>query len=583
MTPWLEVFGRLHPALVHLPIGLLVGLAMVEAVAALRRRTPSPETVLTLLIPAVISAVLAAGAGYVLSREPGYEETTVTTHLILGLIVAAGAVAALILRRKTRAYRTTIAITVVLLLPTGHFGAILTHGKGFVTAPLKEASADRPRRSGPRVPLASVNTSATSAVSLNSAESAPRTETGDMVSPSGRNTATLPAAVAEPTQFETRIAPLLKTYCTECHGDQKTKGGLGLHTAEALRAGGDSGSVVIPGNADESELVRRMRLPLDDRDHMPPEGKRQPSASDVALIEDWINRGAAMPGVDTSSSNEATAAESPTPRAPTPSPAADEHSPAQSRFAAQSSAPPPPPDPVALTILRERLIHVSVRSVGETELVLDFSAAASVIGDAEVTELLSPLIENIADLSLSRSQITDAILPFLARLPRLYRLDLRHTFVTTNGITALKEHPRLEELILAQTLLTDRAVDALVRMPALKRVFLWDSGIGPEGLAALKRRRPDLRIDAGNAAAADVLDAETAVVLGSAATTPSPESPTASPDALRPINDVCPVSGRPVDPKYLIVSRGRVVGFCCPNCPGPFWSDPDRYPVKPRE
>ena len=56
--------------------------------------------------------------------------------------------------------------------------------------------------------------------------------------------------------------------------------------------GGQSGPVIVPGQAAQSELLRRVRLPLDDQDHMPPEGKPQPAPEDLALLEWWVEAGA---------------------------------------------------------------------------------------------------------------------------------------------------------------------------------------------------------------------------------------------------------------------------------------------------
>jgi YHS domain-containing protein len=48
------------------------------------------------------------------------------------------------------------------------------------------------------------------------------------------------------------------------------------------------------------------------------------------------------------------------------------------------------------------------------------------------------------------------------------------------------------------------------------------------------------------------------------------------------VNTVCPVSGKPIDPRYLIVYKGRVIGFCCDHCPSDFWADPEKYESKIR-
>ena len=64
-----------------------------------------------------------------------------------------------------------------------------------------------------------------------------------------------PRAVAEGIEFfETHIRPVLVEKCYECHSaDAKVlQGGLRLDTAERMRAGGDSGPVIVPNKPDES-------------------------------------------------------------------------------------------------------------------------------------------------------------------------------------------------------------------------------------------------------------------------------------------------------------------------------------------
>ncbi len=51
------------------------------------------------------------------------------------------------------------------------------------------------------------------------------------------------------------IQPLLTQDCILCHGGA---GGLSVDSYAALIAGGNSGAVVIPGNPDQSLLIRRL-------------------------------------------------------------------------------------------------------------------------------------------------------------------------------------------------------------------------------------------------------------------------------------------------------------------------------------
>ncbi len=93
--------------------------------------------------------------------------------------------------------------------------------------------------------------------------------------------------------FESKIRPILVERCYQCHGadPERIRAGLALVDAEGLRAGGDSGAVIVPGAPDDSLLVEVLRYegPI----QMPPDG-RLPAAV-VADFERWITLGAPDP------------------------------------------------------------------------------------------------------------------------------------------------------------------------------------------------------------------------------------------------------------------------------------------------
>jgi hypothetical protein len=39
-------------------------------------------------------------------------------------------------------------------------------------------------------------------------------------------------------------------------------------------------------------MIHRMLLPVNDDDHMPPDGKPQPTLAEIAVLQWWIERGA---------------------------------------------------------------------------------------------------------------------------------------------------------------------------------------------------------------------------------------------------------------------------------------------------
>src|SRR5436305_14792478 len=61
-----------------------------------------------------------------------------------------------------------------------------------------------------------------------------------------------------PVEFVRDIQPILQSSCYECHGPKKTKAKLRLDSRAGLLKGGETGAIVIPGNSEQSLIVRRL-------------------------------------------------------------------------------------------------------------------------------------------------------------------------------------------------------------------------------------------------------------------------------------------------------------------------------------
>ena len=89
-------------------------------------------------------------------------------------------------------------------------------------------------------------------------------------------------------QFEKYVRPALNKYCLQCHSaDTQSNGGLMLDSQSGWEKGGDSGSAVVPGSADESLLIKAIWY-NDPKLKMPPDQKLP--ADVIAKIEDWCER-----------------------------------------------------------------------------------------------------------------------------------------------------------------------------------------------------------------------------------------------------------------------------------------------------
>lgn len=94
--------------------------------------------------------------------------------------------------------------------------------------------------------------------------------------------------------FETRIRPVLHARCYECHSSEAKDlhGGLRLDSRAGLLAGGDTGSVIVPGSPEKSLLIRAVRFEDPDLE-MPPSGKIP--EREIALLVQWVKMGAPYP------------------------------------------------------------------------------------------------------------------------------------------------------------------------------------------------------------------------------------------------------------------------------------------------
>ncbi len=100
-------------------------------------------------------------------------------------------------------------------------------------------------------------------------------------------------ASAEQVDFATEIWPLIERSCLQCHDSGTAFSNLRLDSPEKILEGGDLGKVVIPGEPDNSPLVARVALPMDDLDFMPIEGDPL-TEEEIELMRKWITEGASF-------------------------------------------------------------------------------------------------------------------------------------------------------------------------------------------------------------------------------------------------------------------------------------------------
>jgi uncharacterized membrane protein/mono/diheme cytochrome c family protein len=272
---WGQFFGRFHPLLIHLPIGILM-LAIGTELAALRPRWAALRPLAGgLLGLAALLTYATAVDGWLLAWSGGYRGRVVDYHQWTGewLAVMTG-LAALVRRgRPGAAYAVLLAAAAALLVVASHFGGTLSHGEGYLTdklPPALRAWFGRPPAPPAAVPAGetAATTAAPAKVGLKSADP------------------------ANPAYYAVHIAPLFIRSCVPCHRPEKHKGDLRMDTLAELRKGGSDGPALVPGDPKNSEILRRVALPPSDDDFMPSDDEKPLTREEIQMITAWIAAGA---------------------------------------------------------------------------------------------------------------------------------------------------------------------------------------------------------------------------------------------------------------------------------------------------
>ena len=250
--------GRLHVLVLHLPIGITVALFGLEWLSRKEKyrylQTAAPFLWGAMALSAIATVVL----GYMHFSEGGFTGLSADQHRFFGTVTAVVAAGVALLRVGSFAesYRPLFfpasVVLLVLVSITGHYGGNLTHGSTYLVE-----YAPQPLRS-----LAGL--------------AAKRKLT----------------SVREADPFVDVVGPILKEHCQGCHNEDKKENSLVLTTYAGVMRDGESGKVVVAGNTELSELLRRISLDPADDEFMPAEGKPPLTARQRDIIRWWIGAGA---------------------------------------------------------------------------------------------------------------------------------------------------------------------------------------------------------------------------------------------------------------------------------------------------
>ncbi len=279
-----ELVGRLHFPLLHFPIALLFGVALLEFVWRRGDQLQRRAFVAPLLVTAALSAVVTVVAGLALANGEsfdGAQADTFNLHRGLGIATAVLAVVLVVLQKiSAAAYRPLLAVAVVGVTVVGHEGGELVHGAGYLT-----------RTSSP------TTTTTTTATATATHDDLPRKASDGDEGDEGSDVRERwpEGPLVEKPDYVTHIKPIFDRSCVKCHGPEKRKSGLRLDQKRFAMTGGESGpTAIVPGDAGKSLVFSSCALAPDEDGVMPPRGKLL-ALSEIETIKRWIDQGAVWP------------------------------------------------------------------------------------------------------------------------------------------------------------------------------------------------------------------------------------------------------------------------------------------------
>lgn len=434
----LQSFGRLHPLLLHLPIGLLLVTVILFFANKYFEGEAANELAGFLLHVTALTASLTTLMGLFLSLEGSFGADQLWLHKWLGVSLSFLCWGLLAVRNNMKLLKPAGLAGVVLLIFTGHYGANLTHGEDFVWAPLQAEE----------VRVARVVTDSTAL-------------------------------------FTAAIEPIFESKCYGCHNPKKAKGNLVLNSVAGILKGGETGPLWTPKDPANSLLVERLLLPIDHDDHMPPKDKAQLAQDEINFISLWIEAGADME----KEVREVTPDDTLAKLAALIIPRYQQIQTNEPKYAFRFAS----PEKIKELSRPNRTVFQIARN--EPAIQADFFLRENY--DRSYLEELLAVKEQLISLNLSKMPVSDGDLDVVSKFLNLEVLNLNNTSVTGKGVAKLGSLRNLKSLSLSGTAIDIASLRKLADIKSLEEVFIWNTGLEIAAVESLRKDFPAVRWDSG--------------------------------------------------------------------------------------
>ena len=431
-------FGRLHPLLVHLPIGFIL-LALLFDLKRFKEKGSRFNFLNIIWFLAFISSFFSALMGWLLAQNGYYIDADLTPHQYTGILLVFFSCLGWVLRIKQISMpsffiRINNLIVLFLLILVGHLGGSLTHGSDYLTKHAPDFITSKQEYKNKLF-----------------------------------EEYTLDSIVV----FKDFVQPLLNEKCVACHNNNISRGGLNLSNIESIKKGGRSGAAFVSKNPSKSLIFKRISFSQDNEKFMPPTGIPF-SYHEIQLVQWWIQEGANYSG----SLNEFSI----TPEIQTLLLKQYGLDTREKPWVEKVKLDPLPPSAV---IALEKA-NFSLRTLSQNNPLLDLRYQGEKLSQQALT-LMETYAPYITWLNLSNCKLTNSDLKTIAKLENLTRLNLQQNSIRTNDLAPLNTLSHLEVLNLHSTLVNQDVFEILKSIPSLKKVFLWNTKVS---LNAVLKNKP---------------------------------------------------------------------------------------------
>ena len=416
--------GRFHPLIFHLPIGALLITFYIDIVGRFKKQYQHKAIHYSLGFSAVF-AVLTCILGYFLSLEGGYDENVLDFHFYLG-IAASIMIIILFFMSKSSQKKTRMLFFPFFVLTIACLSVAGHYG--------------------------SVLTHGENFIT----EYAVAPETEPLI-----------IEVDSLKLFDNVVYKIFDDKCIQCHNSTKKKGDLSLLTKATILKGGENGIVLHPNNPTESSIFTSTLLPLNDEAHMPPEGKPQLTKDELWVLKYWIKNNA-----------EFNTKISELPKNDTLNRIAQKYLILEKKhipFASNSDIRKVQESGFSVNHIVPNKPELTVKLLGK-------EATKSILKKLNTVE------EQIIELELSNSKISDNILGNLKNFKNIKRLRLDNTEVTDKTLSYLSNLESLEFLNLYNTKITLKGLSSLLKNNPIPKVYIWSSEITNNDVVELEQQ-----------------------------------------------------------------------------------------------